>query len=154
MAAQLPDKIVLNGEQFDLYSNPIEQYWIRNDKKRPRFVSAPNCQRGYVAHWEIRDDQFLLTALGGTYEKWNVLFGYQKTLYTLKTLMPLAKGRPVKATWFSGKLRVPKGKMTLYEHHGYDSRFEQETIITINKGTLTKMVTIDYANSVLITDSD
>ncbi len=68
--------------------------------------------------------------------------------------MPQAKGRPVKATWFSGKLRVPKGKMTMYEHHGYDSRFEQETIITIDKGRLIKMVTVDFANSVLITDSD
>ncbi len=59
MAAQLPDKILLNGEQVDLYTNPLEQYWIRNDKKHPRFLSAPNCQRGYVAHWEIKDDQLL-----------------------------------------------------------------------------------------------
>ncbi|MBI1768265.1 MAG: hypothetical protein HYR67_07815 [Bacteroidetes bacterium] len=153
MAAQLPDKISLDGQQFDLYSNPLEQYWIRNDKKRPRFLSAPNCQRGYVAHWEIKDNQFLLKAIGGTYEKWNVLSGYQGTLYTLKTFMPQAKDRPVKATWFSGRLRVPKGRMTLYEHQGYGSRFEKETIITIDKGNLTKMVTIDYTNSVLTVDS-
>lgn len=153
MSAQLPDKILLDGRLLDLYSNPLEQYWIRNDTKRPRFVSAPNCQRGYIAHWEIRDNQFLLTAIGGTYEKWSFL-GFEKTLYTLKTFMPQAKGKPVKATWFSGKLRVPKGKMTMYEHHGYDSRFEQETIITIDKGVLTKMVTIDYANQELLVSTE
>jgi hypothetical protein len=154
MAAQLPDKIFLDGEQFDLYSNPLEQYWVRNDKRRPKFLSAPNCQRGYIAHWEIKDNQFLLKAIGGTYEKWNVILGYREAMYTLKTFMPQAKGRTVKATWFSGKLRVPKGKMTMYEHHGYDSRFEKETIITIDRGRLTKMVTIDYAKSELILNSE
>lgn len=153
MSAQLPDKILLDGQLLDLYSNPLEQYWIRNDAKRPRFVSAPNCQRGYIAHWEIRNNQFLLTAIGGTYEKWSFL-GFEKTLYTLKTFMPQAKGKPVKATWFSGKLRVPKGKMTMYEHHGYDSRFEQETIITIDKGVLKKMVTIDYAHQELLVNTE
>lgn len=154
MAAQLPDKILLDGQLLDLYTNPLEQYWIRGDKRRPRFVTAPNCQRGYIAHWEIRNHQFLLTAIGGTYEKWSLLFGYENTLYTLKTFMPQAKGKPVKALWFSGKLRIPKGKMTIYEHHGYDSRFEQETIITIDRGVLTKMVTIDYAHKELFVNTE
>ena len=153
MAAQLPDKIWLEGESFDIYSNPLEQYWIRTNKKRPRFLSAPNCQRGYIAHWEIKNGQLLLKAIGGTYEKWHFLFGYERTLYTLKTFMPQAKGKPVKASWFTGKLRIPKGKMTMYEDRGYDSRFEQETIITIDQGTLAKMVTIDYTNRELTIDS-
>jgi hypothetical protein len=154
MAAQLPDKILLDGQLLDLYSNPLEQYWIRYDKKRPRFVFAPNCQRGYVAHWEIKDSDFLLTAIAGTYEKWSILFGYEKALFTLKVFMPQAKGKPVKASWFSGKLRIPKGRMTMYEHHGYDSRFEQETIITIDRGELTKMVTIDYAHKEMFVNTE
>ncbi|HTH57806.1 MAG TPA: hypothetical protein VL728_17285 [Cyclobacteriaceae bacterium] len=153
MAAQLPDKILVDGNLLDLYTNPLEQYWVRGDKRRPRFVIAPNCQRGYIAHWEIRDSQFLLTAIGGTYEKWNLL-GYESTLYTLKTFMPRAKGRPVKALWFSGKLRIPKGRMTMYEHHGYDSRFEQETIISVARGVVTKIVTIDYAHKELFVNTE
>jgi hypothetical protein len=153
MAAQLPDKILVDGQVLDLYTNPLEQYWVRGEKRRPRFVTAPNCQRGYVAHWEIRDHQLLLTAVGGTYEKWNLL-GYSNTLYTLKTFMPKAKGRRVKALWFSGKLRIPKGKMTMYEHQGYDSRFEQETIITVDRGVVSKVVTIDYAHKELFVNTE
>jgi hypothetical protein len=50
---------------------------------------------------------------------------------------------PVKANWFTGKLRIPQGKMIEYESKNYNSRFEKETIITVNKGNIVKSVTID-----------
>ncbi len=149
MAAQLPDKILVDGEQWDLYSNPLEQYWMRQYKKRPNFLPLPKCQRGYVANWEIKDNQFFLKSIDGNYEKNSLFFGPEQTRFTLNDLIPKSNNKPVLARWFSGKLRIPKGKMTLYEHQGYGSRFEKETIITIDKGNLTKMVTIDYTKSVL-----
>ena len=39
--------------------------------------------------------------------------------------------------------------MTTYDED-YGSRFEQEIIITVEKGDITKMVTIDYTKRVLI----
>lgn len=153
MAAQLPDKVLVDGEQWDLFSNPLEQYWMRQYKKRPNFLPLPNCKRGYVANWEIKDNQFFLKSIDGNHEKRSLFFGPEQVRYSLKDLMPKANNKLVLAKWFSGKLRIPKGKMTLYEHQGYGSRFEKETIITIDKGNLIKMVTIDYTKSVMTIDA-
>jgi hypothetical protein len=153
MAAQLPDRILINGVHMNLYSNPLEQYWIRTDKKRPKFCELYECLRGYVANWEIKENQLFLRDIDGNFEKKSIFFGVESARYSIKTLFPKAKARPVKASWFSGKLRIPKGKMTMYAHNEYDSRFENEIIVTIEKGNVIKMVTIDYNKKVLIVNA-
>jgi hypothetical protein len=152
MAAQLPDKILLNGVIQHLYSNPLEHYWIIMDKKRPTFYPLPNCRRGYIATWEVRDSQLYLKEIDGNYERTTIFFGKESTRYNSKTLFPKSGGRLVKATWYSGKLRIPQGKMTIYDED-YGSRFEQEIIITVEKGNVVKMVTLDYAKRVLIVNA-
>jgi hypothetical protein len=149
MAAQQPDKISLNGEQLDLYSNPLEQFWINTKKVRPRFISSSECIRGYVAGWEIRDNKLLLTDIDGSYER-NFIFFRKPAQYSLRKLFPRSKNKPVRANWFSGKLRVPIGSMTMYEDSGYDSRFEKEYIVTIHEGEVVKMVTIDFKKKSLV----
>ncbi|GHN02212.1 hypothetical protein WSM22_37010 [Cytophagales bacterium WSM2-2] len=149
MSAQIPDKIVLNGLCQDLYSNPLEHYWLRNNKRRPSFFEQKDCVRGYVAKWEISNSQLLLKEVKGEYKRWHIFFGREAEDFTIKTLFPKAKNRAVKASWFSGKIRVPQGRMTFFEDRGYDSRFEKEIIITIEKGDVVKSVMIDYQNRVM-----
>jgi len=149
MAAQLPDKILFNGGQLNLYSNPLEQFWLNTKKIRPPFVSSPECIRGYVAGWEIRHNKLLLKDIDGYYDR-NFIFFRKPARYSLRRLFPRSKNRPVRASWFSGKLRVPIGSMTLYEHSGYDSRFEKEFIVTIHKGEVVKVVTIDFREKSLV----
>lgn len=149
MAAQLPDKILLDGEQLNLYSNPLEQFWINTKKVRPPFITSPECSRGYIAGWEIRNNKLLLKEIEGNYER-NFIFFRKPARYSLKKLFPRSKNRPVSANWFSGKLRVPIGSMTRYNHSGYDSRFEKEFIITIQKGEVVKMVTLDFKERSLV----
>ena len=60
----------------------------------------------------------------------------------------------VKASWFTGKIRIPIGKMTMFEDRGYDSRFEKEQIITINRGEILKSVTLDFMEKRLVVTSD
>lgn len=148
MAAQLPDKILLSGECHHLYSNPLEYYWMLMDKKRPSFYPLPNCRRGYIATWEVKDNQLFLRDIDGNYEATTFFFGKHAARYSLKILFPKSGGHLAKADWFSGKLRIPQGKMTLYDED-YGSRFEQEIIITVEKGDVVKMVTIDYTKRVL-----
>jgi len=152
MAAQLPDKILLNGVTHHLYSNPLEHYWIRMDKKRPLFYPLPDCRRGYVATWEIRNTQLFLKDIDGNFEKSTFFFGRRTARYSLKILFPRSGNRLVKANWFSGKLRIPQGKMMIYDE-GYGSRFEQEVIITVEKGDVIKMVTLDYSKRVLVVNA-
>ena len=149
MAAQLPDKILFEGEQLNLYTNPLEQFWINAKKVKPPFISSPECIRGYVASWEIRGRKLLLKDIDGYYDRNFILFR-KPARYSLRKLFPRSKNRPVVANWFSGKLRVPIGGMTLYEHSGYDSRFEKEFIVTIHEGEVVKVVTIDFKEKSLV----
>ncbi|MFO7259022.1 MAG: hypothetical protein DIU61_015085 [Bacteroidota bacterium] len=149
MAAQKADIIVMDGETMDLYTNPLEDYWAKNRKKRPPFYSLDVCRRGYIASWAIRDGQLFLTDIEGDIEN-RSLFGPKSKKCTLKTVFKKAGPEGVKAEWFSGKLRIPRGNMTQYEHNGYDSRFEREMIITVNKGDVIKVATLDYTQKTLV----
>jgi hypothetical protein len=64
-------------------------------------------------------------------------------------LFAAAKNKRVKANWFSGKLRIPRGPMTVFENNEYGSRFEKEIIINVERGNITKMVTLDNVRRVL-----
>jgi hypothetical protein len=149
MAAQVPDRILLDGEHQNLYSNPLESFWNSNGKKRPAFFSQPNCERGYRASWEIRSNQLFLADIEGYFSRRFLLFWRKSVPYTLRLFRSRPAYEPVKASWFSGKLRIPQGKMTRYEHSGYDSRFEKEIIMTVEKGNLIKVVTLDYTQHTL-----
>jgi hypothetical protein len=150
MAAQLPDSIILQGEKQDLYSNPLELYWQLRNKKRPAFHLSSICKRGYIATWEIFDKKLILRSIDGNIEKRFFLFWKKTVRYTLNMLFPKAGTGGVKAVWFSGKLRIPQGKRTLYVHHEYDSRFERELVITVEKGTVVKAVTLDNVQQRLL----
>ena len=150
MAAQLPDTIIIEKEKMGLYTNPLEQYWIRLEKKRPPFCPLDSCQRGYVATWEIKDKQLFLKDIDGNFVKKSLLFGKRLVRYSMKMLFSRSASRRVKASWFSGKLRVPRGHMTAYDHREYNSRFEKEMIITVDRGNVVKMVTLDYTQRSLV----
>ena len=144
MAAQLPDNILYEGEKMDLYSNPLENYWALRNKKRPNFYWTPICKRGYVATWEIIDNQLILRSIDGNVEKRYFLFWKKPVRCTLKMIFSKAGVGGVKASWFSGKIRIPQGKRTLYVHNEYDSRFEREMVITVEQGNVVKTVVLDY----------
>jgi len=155
MPAQVPDKILFSGDEYaDLYTNPLELYWSNLRKKRPEFSYTNECRRGYVAYWVIKNNQLFLKSIEGEFKKRFLLFGKRLRKYTVNTLFPRSKNKLIKASWFSGKLRIPQGNMTMYEDDAYDSRFERELIMTIDKGEVLKVVTLDYTHHRLVVISD
>ena len=152
MAAQLPDSIILHGEKLDLYSNPLEKYWQIKSKKRPEFHVTPICKRGYIATWEILDKSLILRNIDGNVERRFFLFWKKTVRFTLRMLFSKAK-TGVKATWFTGKIRIPLGKRMLYVHNEYDSRFEKEMVITIDKGAVIRTVTLDNVAQKLLIEN-
>lgn len=153
MAAQLPDCIILQGEKFDLYSNPLEKYWELRNKKRPAFHVTPICKRGYIATWELFDKNLILRGIDGNVENRFFLFWKKTVRFTLKMLFSKAGTGGVKANWYSGKIRIPLGKRLLYVHNDYDSRFEKEMVITIDKGAVVRTVTLDNVQQKLLVEN-
>lgn len=143
MAAQLPDILLLNGEKMDLYSNPLEPYWFLYPKKRPTFQPSESCKRGYVATWEICDKLLILRGIEGNVIRRNFLFWKKVKPYSWKMLFPKVRKEGLVASWFTGKIRIPQGDRIFYVHEAYDSRFEREMIITLEKGQVIKTVVLD-----------
>ena len=83
------------------------------------------CWRGYVGTWEIKEGRFYLVNLNGRF---------------------VLEGGPLFAYWFTGVLRIPKGKLLRYVHMGFGSVFEEELHIKIEKGIVTNTRTIDNCN--------
>ncbi|MBN2078201.1 MAG: hypothetical protein JW838_04505, partial [Spirochaetes bacterium] len=77
------------------------------------------CWRKYIATWEIREGRLYLVSIDGVYR--------------------LTGEGPLYADWVSGILRVPRGRMTRYVHMGFESRYEKELVITIEKGVVKEM---------------
>ena len=59
---------------------------------------------------------------------------------TLRTIFPNRIGR-ISADWFSGELHVPRGKV-IYEDDNYQSVYEEELILEVTNGLVTKEIII------------
>ncbi|MGA9756689.1 MAG: hypothetical protein WBV23_16265 [Desulfobaccales bacterium] len=128
---QSSDILYLNGQTHSLESLPLEQYYGPANP-RPKF-RAPNTAtwRGYIATWEIDRGILYLKAIRAWTDQREV---------GLEDLFPGQKG-PVAATWFTGKLRVPQGKILkpAVPHPIY----EKYLMITVEKGRVVSQEVID-----------
>jgi hypothetical protein len=132
MTGQIPDLIALDGPtnvKKELFSNPLEVYYQQHPP-RPEFQMQNTANwRGYIATWEISENKFYLTQIEG------MIKGGQPC--SVEFLFPNQSGK-VWANWFSGVLRIVDGKCLKYIHMGYQSVYEREILITIEKGNVVK----------------
>ncbi len=130
MTAQSPEILIHRGANLDLCSDPLHYYLSRLRKtRRPRFVWASTaCYRGYTATWEIRDGVLCLNELDGFLE---TDAGVIRA--SLQDAMPWLRP-PVAATWFTGELRCPEGRLFQYVHHMYASAYERDRLFWVERG--------------------
>ncbi len=118
---QAPDELTYKGETKPMLTNPLEQYFETHP--RPEGVFNALCSaiwRGYIATWEIKENNLYLVNLkeGGCEAN--------------APEIPLSKifrnqQSPVKASWYSGVLKIPIRNGSIYE---------KELILTIENGVL------------------
>jgi hypothetical protein len=129
---QFPDILFLDGQKHFLDSLPLEQYY-GPDNPRPDF-RWPNTAtwRGYIATWEIQRDVLYLKAVRAWTSQGEV---------GLAALFPGRQG-PVPATWFTGQLKVPHGK--ILKPGVPHPLYEQYLILTVEKGRVIKRDRLDH----------
>lgn len=137
MTAQVGDRLVYNGEQMPLFANPLEAYF-KKGHARPKpegrtVVCSTDNWRGYIAFWLIENDILYLTDIKGS---------EGESSKAMNKLFPCGASK-IKADWFSGSLRVPRGKVLRYVHMGYDSAYEQDLIISVVDGEVVGEELID-----------
>jgi len=122
--AQMSDYIRYNGETYSLFTNPMEEYFFEFPGKRPKGQFHTANWRGYVATFEIKQNELYVTRIdsGGV----NVIKDCMNGLDTAK------------ADWFSGLLVLPYGELINYIHLGYASLYEHYILIEIHNGSFYK----------------
>jgi hypothetical protein len=126
MTYQIHDKLILSGEPASMATFPdiprdhpriLEGF--HTEPPYESFVTSTACYRGYIGFWEIRDGLLFLTKIIGGFE--------------------IKGSQPVQATWFSGRLVIPQGKIIEGDPcFGWDVVRERDLVIKIRKGRVVK----------------
>lgn len=135
---QIPEQIEYKGEKQEMFSTPLEEAFS-DERPRPDdlLVAGSTANwRGYIGHWKIEEDQLLLTALYRKHYKRDAEGKFQETeeLIPLDKILGTKAAYPAKASWFTGALRLPKGKLVRHVHMGFGSQYETEALLKIEAG--------------------
>ncbi len=133
MTAQIHEILILDGETTSMAACPplpmrhprIYEAGADEVLGEPDdfFIFSTACWRRYQGIWEIKDDQLYLVGLRGRFQ--------------------LGEGEPILADWFSGVLCVPRGELLEYVHMDFESVYEQELHIEIERGRAVNKTIID-----------
>ena len=139
MTAQESDRLNYKRVSYLLFSDPLGQYFEKHGFKYG--LRAPHTAnwRGYTADWIIADNTLTLVGFNGHLAEEDPTFGRQIGM----EMFELNSGQRMKATWFTGELRVQDGRMLEYVHAGWGSIYEREIILTIKDGKLVDEAVID-----------
>lgn len=124
MCGQRTDSIIYQDTNYYLATLPLDAY-LKGIKDPIDFQSPDTgLQRGYKGTWEIRDNLLLLVNLEAyvyNYRKVdiNILFPGEDTVF---------------ANWFTGTLRIPIGAQIYRGWDYFESIFEFELTLVIEKG--------------------
>ncbi|BDS12159.1 hypothetical protein [Aureispira anguillae] len=139
---QIPDRLIYKGKTYYLHNNPLEAYFKKYPKKRPKAdVSSTALWRGYIATFEIIDQMLYLKDIEVQVwmheegkEEWQPDVSLKSVV---KKIFPDQKKIPI--DWCSEILVLPSGKLKKYEHMGYNSSYEHYTLLEIKEGALLKI---------------
>ena len=89
-----------------------------------------------MATWKIENDYlYLVKVVEGTCSA-------KAKEIPISLIFPGQQG-PIKATWFTGTIRIPQGEQLQYVHMGYGSIYEKELILRLENGKLIDESIID-----------
>lgn len=97
MTRQIAEKLIYNGQKYELHTEPLRPYFYEHPIERSSrtLIESTDCWRGYVGHWAIEDDKLYLVELDCL------------ELPRRNALDALFPGQQkVFAEWFSGTLRT------------------------------------------------
>ena len=145
--------IYVDGEQWELLGKPVYADSILNrelkavlpSREERGFVTSN--WSGYTAYWSIQQERLCLDSVC-----YDVYGSETKTVRLSSDLLrrifkKYVDGKSIVATWFTGDLRLAKGKKIYYVHSGYQRHYESERIVTIDHGKVCGMK--DYQNYVV-----
>ncbi|RAI97698.1 hypothetical protein LX64_05002 [Chitinophaga skermanii] len=133
--AQYPDKLIYKGKEYDLQSNPLENYFEQHPESRPKGDTwSTALWRGYIATFEVRDETLYLKDI--EVMVFDSITKDTKFQSVVKKVFPGQTN--MKIDWVTGILVLPYGKLVNYVHMGYGSTYEKYILLEVDKGVVKK----------------
>jgi len=166
MTAQAQEKIIFNGIEYSMATEPFGDYIFKNKIDLRLEVTCTALWRGYIGNWEIENNKLYLTELSGSGKIKNIEKFREGRLALRKkvregSITPQENGHLLKkleeecledielslksmfnsddkvfANWFTGTIRCPHGALLEYVHSGYASEYEYNLFISIKDGVV------------------
>lgn len=138
-SAQVPDVIIIDGRNESLDTSPLAPYLSAHPKVIPKSDDpATDNLRGYVATWEILDGKLFLRRIDVAFRNPRASLNEESRIIKNVIHKIFPDSRDLVAGWYSGALIIPRGKLVKYVHMGYGSTYESYTIVTVDKGVVSK----------------
>lgn len=142
--AQIPDKIIIEGKEYKLHSNPLEEFFEKYPEKRPRGgIGSTALWRGYVATFEVKNDELYLKDIA-VQERDKEAKDSFKTIWRSVKSEVFPEKDEVKIDWITGILVIPYGKIKNYVHMGYGSSYSKYILLEIEKGSVNEVRKLKY----------
>jgi hypothetical protein len=136
---QVPDVIIIDGKNESLDTNPLAPYLSTHPKVIPKSDDpATDNWRGYVATWEILDGKLFLRRIDVAFRNPKAPPNEDPRIIKNVIHKIFPDSKDLVAAWYSGALVIPRGKLVKYVHMGYGSTYESYTIVTVNKGVISR----------------
>lgn len=142
------DIIVINGERWLLLGKPINTdsllyNHLKSVLPKNRSYSTANWD-GYTAYWSIVDETLRLDSVSCEFydAKTRKYRGESIHVDTLDRVFEKhTDGRHIVASWYSGDIRVARGKQIYYQHMGFERNYEEERFFSISCGKVSNTKT-------------
>lgn len=135
MTAQAMEKIFIDGLEYSMASEPLEQYLSCFEGVLNFNSQSTDCWRGYLGTWKIADNKLYLIGLEG-----NIQTMEGEKDISMDYLFPFEK--EVFAEWYCDEIRIPQGRLLHYVHMGYESVHEKDLLINIENGLVKSKIVL------------
>ncbi|MUV14161.1 hypothetical protein [Noviluteimonas gilva] len=134
---------MLDGKRVELETNPLSPLIKSGAIKIPKADEQWTSNwRGYIATFEVRGDAFVLTSITVLRKAKDA--GEDDDAVAAEVLPEVFAGQTeVPATWYSGALIIPGGKIVNYVHMGYGSTYERYTVLSVDAGKIVDRKDLD-----------
>ena len=149
---QESDVIYYRGQRWRLLARPADADSLLSDalaKSLPqdRCKSTANWG-GYVGYWSIQGDMLVLDSIRVELLKEGKCEGATLPDSFIQQVFKAYEDKGiVVARWYSGTLRLARGKMIRYEHDGWNRNYETEMELTVHNGGVVDSV--EYHNRIV-----
>lgn len=135
--AQAPDLLTIDGKTYPIHTNPLAPVLAANPGRLPEpGVISSGLWRGYIATWSVRENRLFLDDVSVPTREYMDDDAPESKRF-LSAMKPLfGEAGPRVATWFTGYLIVPTGKIVQYVHMGYASTYQSYMILKVIDGAI------------------